>query len=113
MPAQDGIHVGNYLKDHNARVDPTPAICPYHPMPVPLPSPLPANISKALTNLTESLKLVVNGTSGVSTCLNHVICNILYECMQLCTKKYAFMYVRMYFFIHVYVCMYVLHSWLS
>ena len=70
LPAQDGIHVGNYLKDHYARVDPpAPATCPYHPNPIPLPSPLPANISRALTNLSESLKLIVNETAGVSTCL--------------------------------------------
>ena len=61
--------MGNYVRDQRAKADPpNPDLkfCPYHPKPIPLPSPLPANISKALTNLTESLKLVINETCAVS-----------------------------------------------
>ena len=57
----NSLDMGNYWK----RGDPNGA-CPYHPKPIPLPSPLPANISKALTNLTEALKLVTNETCAVS-----------------------------------------------
>ena len=61
------MYLGNALKDHHrVRVDSNPDACPVHPKPIPLPSPLPANISKALTNLTESLKLVINETCAVS-----------------------------------------------
>ena len=67
-PVHDSLHVGNYLRDHKARADPPNSdACPYHPKPVPLPSPLPANISKAITNLTESFKIFVfNETVAVS-----------------------------------------------
>ena len=64
--------MGNYLKNHRVRADPNPDACPIHPKPIPLPLPLLANISKTLTNLTESLKLVTNETCAVS--LHTLIC---------------------------------------
>ena len=60
------MYIENVLKDTRVRADPNPDACPLHPKPIPLPSPLPANISKALTNLTEALKLVTNETCAVS-----------------------------------------------
>ena len=75
MPLHNGLLMDNYLGHHKARADPpNPDACPYHPKPVPLPSPLPANISKAITNLTESLKLSINESCAVSL-------YIMYECI--------------------------------
>ena len=65
------------MEDQSVRANPNPDIdaCPIHPKPIPLPLQLPANISKALTNLTESLKLVINETCAVSL---YTLTNIQY-----------------------------------
>ena len=82
---RDNLHVTveNYLRDQRIGIDqPTPAVtCPYHPQPVPLPSPLPASITKAITNVTELLKLIVNETHAVSMCL-YTPCVVF--CMIVC-----------------------------
>lgn len=92
----DSLHVGNLLKDYKARTDPpNPDACPYHPKPVPLPSPLPDNISKAITNLTESFKFfVLNETVVVSLILCIIKCELhVHDWIIMCICIYVCMYM--------------------